>query len=113
MDGEPGDFTVSEGHEHPLVYIEIFMGIFIVYIDKIRPLFHFDRTKFKVSLDIKIINCNGIKNMAHLVMLVIFHVNVITCQNFNLPHIYCIFAEKISFLEMKNFKLVAWYLNMV
>ncbi len=27
-------------------------------------------------------------------MLVIFHVNVITCQNFNLPHIYRIFIEK-------------------
>jgi hypothetical protein len=56
------------------------MGIFIVYIGKIRPLSHFDRTKFKVSLDIKIIS---FKNMAHQVMFVIFHVNVIICQNFN------------------------------
>jgi hypothetical protein len=30
-------------------------------------------------------------------MFVIFHVNVIICQNFNLPYIYCIFAKKDSF----------------
>ncbi len=33
--------------------------------------------------------------MAHLAMLVIFNVNAIICQIFNLPHIYHIFAEKI------------------
>jgi hypothetical protein len=37
--------------------------------------------------------------MAHLTMLVIFHVNVITCQNLNLPHIYHIFATEIQFLR--------------
>jgi len=46
-----------------VIYIERFMGIFIIYIGKIRPLFHFDCIKIKVSLDIKIINFNGIKNM--------------------------------------------------
>jgi hypothetical protein len=39
--------------------------------------------------------------MAHLTMLVIFYVDVITCQNFNLSHIYHILAEKIHFLEWK------------
>ncbi len=37
--------------------------------------------------------------MAHLVMLVIFHVNVIIYQNFNLSHIYHIFTEKPHFLK--------------
>jgi len=41
-------------------------------------------------------------------MLVIFHVNMITCQIFNLPHIYCIFVEKNHFL-----KLITWYPNMI
>jgi hypothetical protein len=48
--------------------------------------------------------------MDHLIMLVIFYVNVITCQNFNLPHIYHIFVEKT---HLKNFKLITWYPNMV
>jgi len=39
--------------------------------------------------------------MAHLVVLVIFHVNVITYQIFNLPHIYHIFVEKTHFLRYK------------
>jgi hypothetical protein len=34
-------------------------------------------------------------------MLVIFHVNVIICQIFNLPHIYRIFAEKLIFWNEK------------
>jgi hypothetical protein len=65
----------------------------------IGPLFHFDYINSKVSLVIKIINFNENIKMAHLAMLVIFHVNVITCQNFNLPHIYYIFAEKNHFLK--------------
>jgi hypothetical protein len=32
--------------------------------------------------------------MVDLAMVVIFHVNAIICPNFNLPHIYHIFAEK-------------------
>jgi hypothetical protein len=32
-------------------------------------------------------------------MLIIFHVNVIICQIFNLPHIYYIFAKKSHFLK--------------
>jgi hypothetical protein len=64
------------------------MGIFIIYIGIIGPLSHFDCTNFKVSLVIKIISFRGIKNMAHLAMLLILHVNVITCQSFNLPHIF-------------------------
>jgi hypothetical protein len=51
--------------------------------------------------------------MAHLAMFVIFHVNVITCQFFNLSHICCIFARKNSIFEMKIFKLITWYPNMV
>jgi hypothetical protein len=35
--------------------------------------------------------------MSHLIMFVIFYVDEITCQNFNLLHIYPIFAEKIIF----------------
>jgi len=34
-------------------------------------------------------------------MLVIFYVDVISCQNFNLPHIYCIFAGKNSIFGKK------------
>jgi hypothetical protein len=34
-------------------------------------------------------------------MLVIFYVDVITCQNFNLPHIYYILVEKTHFLKWK------------
>ncbi len=70
------------------------MSIFIIYIGIIRLVSHFDYT-----LVIKTINFNGIKKMTHLVKLVIFHVNVITCQFFNLPHIYCLFVEKTQFLK--------------
>jgi len=35
--------------------------------------------------------------MAHLIMLVIFYVDVIIYQNFNLLQIYHIFAKKIIF----------------
>ncbi len=62
-----------------MIYIERSMGIIIIYIGIIRPLSHFDNINFKASLVIKIINFNGIENMAHLIMFVIFHVNVITC----------------------------------
>jgi len=84
-----------------IIYIEGSMNIFIVYIGIIGPLFHFDYINFKVSLVIKIIHFNEIEKMAHLAMLVIIHVNVITCQNFNLPHIYCIFVGKTYFLRWK------------
>jgi hypothetical protein len=70
------------------------MGIFIIYIGMIRPLFHFDYIILKVSLVIKIISFNGILKIAHLAMLVILHVNVIIYQNLNLPHIYHIFTGK-------------------
>ncbi len=75
------------------------MNIFILYIDIIGPLSCFDYTIFKVSLVIKIIKFNENLKMAHLVMLVIFHVNVIICQIFNLPHIYHIFVEKNHFFK--------------
>jgi hypothetical protein len=39
--------------------------------------------------------------MTFLAMLVIFYVDVIFCQNFNLPHIYRIFAENIHCLKWK------------
>jgi hypothetical protein len=51
--------------------------------------------------------------MAHLAMIVIFHVNVTICQIFNLPHIYHILVLKKSFFKMKIFKLITWYSNMV
>jgi hypothetical protein len=40
--------------------------------------------------------------MAHLAMLIIFHVNMTTCQNFNLLHIF------LTFLQMKllNYNLL-------
>jgi hypothetical protein len=69
------------------------MGVFMIYIGIIGPLFFFYYTNFKYVLIIKIINFNEIKNTAYLNMLVIFHVNMITCQKFNLPHIYFIFIE--------------------
>jgi hypothetical protein len=75
------------------------MNIYIIYIGIIRPLFHFDSINFKVSLVIKIINFKRIFKMAHLTMFVIFHVNGITCQIFNLPHIYHIFVERIYSLK--------------
>jgi hypothetical protein len=46
--------------------------------------------------------------MAYLVMFFIFHVNLITSQNFNLSHIYHIFAKKNPFFEMNFFELVTW-----
>jgi hypothetical protein len=74
------------------------MSIFIIYIGIIGPQSCFDYTNFKASLVIKIININE-KKMAHLVMLVIFYVDVIFHQNFNLPHIYRIFVQKTHFLR--------------
>jgi len=38
--------------------------------------------------------------MAHLTMFVIFHANVIICQNSNLPHIYHIFTENLQISHM-------------
>jgi hypothetical protein len=70
-----------------IIYIGGSMGIFIVYIGIIGPSSHFNYTNFKVSLVIKEINLSGIFKMTHLAMLVNFHVNVVTCQNFNLPHL--------------------------
>jgi hypothetical protein len=87
-----------------IIYIEISMNIFIVYIGIIGPLSRFRYTNFKASLIIKIINFNGIFKMAHVAMCVIFHVNVIICQIFNLSHIYCIFVEKPHLLD-ENFQI--------
>jgi hypothetical protein len=75
------------------------MIIFIIYIGIIGPKSHFDFIDFRASLAIKIINFNIIFEMSHLAMLVIFYVKVITCQIFNLPHIYGSFIEKIHFLR--------------
>jgi len=43
-----------------IIYIEGSMGVFIIYIGIIGPLFRFDYTNFKVSLVIKKINFNKI-----------------------------------------------------
>jgi 23S rRNA maturation-related 3'-5' exoribonuclease YhaM len=37
--------------------------------------------------------------MSHIAMLVIFYENVISCQSFNLLHIYRKFVEKTHFLN--------------
>jgi len=42
--------------------------------------------------------------MAHLAMLIIFYVDVIFCQNFNLPHIYHIFVD-FNFFWNENFQI--------
>jgi hypothetical protein len=65
----------------------------------VKSVSHFNYINLKASLVIKIISFNEIKKMAHVVMLVIFYVNVITCQFFNLSHIYWIFVEKNHFLD--------------
>jgi hypothetical protein len=70
-----------------------------MYIGIIRPQSRFHCINFRASLVIKIINLNENFKMAHLVMLFIFYVDAIYCQNFNLPHIYHIFAEKAHFLK--------------
>jgi hypothetical protein len=77
------------------------MSIFIIYIGVIGPQSCFYYTNFKASLVIKIINFNELKKKTHLSMLVVFYVDVISYQNFNLSHIFHIFAQKNSFFEMK------------
>jgi hypothetical protein len=80
-------------------YIERSMNIFRIYISIIGPLTHFDCTNFKVSLVIKnLISMKFLKG-PYSYMLVIFHANAITCQYFNLKHIYHIFAKKTHFLK--------------
>jgi hypothetical protein len=82
-----------------IIYIEGSMSIFIIYIGIIGPWSHFNCINFRASLIIKIISFNEIKKMVHIAMLFIFYVDVIFCQNFNLPHIYRILAEKTHFLK--------------
>jgi len=84
-----------------IIYIEGSISIFIIYISIIRAWFHFDYTNFRASLVIKIINFSEFLKMAHRGMFFIFYVDVIFCQNFNLPHIYHIFAQKTHFLKWK------------
>jgi len=79
------------------MYVERSMSIFIIYIDIIWPRSHFDCTSFKASLTIIILNYNENLKMTQLTMFVIFYVDVITCQIFNLLHIYCNFAKKLIF----------------
>jgi len=82
-----------------IIYIEGSMNIFILHIAIIGPLFHFDCNNFKASLVIKIMNFNDNLKMAHLAKLVIFHVNVNTCQIFYfLAYVYRIFVKKAHFL---------------
>jgi hypothetical protein len=93
-----------------IFYIERSMNILIIYIDIIRPFSCFDCTNFMVSLIIKIINFNEIKNgpsnyACHLLcgcdFLTIFQFNT------HLSHL----CYKNPFFEMKNFKLITWYPN--
>jgi hypothetical protein len=92
-------YHLNNNNKFHVIYIERSMSTFIIYIGIISSLSCFDCTNFSISLIIKIINFNGIKNMTHLSMLVIFHVNMITYHNFNLSHIYHIFSEKTHFLK--------------
>jgi hypothetical protein len=55
------------------------MSIFIIYIGIIQPQYRFNYTNFKVSLIIKIINFNEFFKKSHVIVLVIFYMNVITC----------------------------------
>ncbi len=75
-----------------IIYIKGSMNIFIVYIGIIGSQSCFYYTNFKI------INFNEILKRAHLTMLVIFYVDVIICQIFNLSHIYRIFLGKTHFL---------------
>jgi hypothetical protein len=75
------------------------MNIFIIDIGIIGPKSCFDYINFRTSLVIKNNQFEWNKKNGPSSFLVIFYVNVITCQNFNLSHIYCIFAEKIHFLK--------------
>jgi hypothetical protein len=51
--------------------------------------------------------------MAHLAKLVIFHVNVNTCQNFNLPHMFIAFLLKKLIFWDEKFQINKWYPNMI
>jgi hypothetical protein len=82
-----------------IIYVEGSMSIFIIYIGIKRPQSHCDCTNFKASFAIIIINFNEILKMVHLTMFVIFYVDVISCQIFNLLHIYHIFAGITHFLK--------------
>ncbi len=95
-----------------IIYIEGPLSIYIIYIGIIRPQSCLESTKFRASLVIEIINFNEIKKTAHLAMLVIFYVDVIFSQIFNLPHIIASLLKKL-FFRMKIYKLVTWYPNMV
>jgi hypothetical protein len=85
-----------------IIYIEGYMNIFIIHIGIVGPLSCFNYINFKASLIIKIINSNEIFKMAHLVMLVVFHVNVIICQIFNLPNIYHIFVKEKKKIQINH-----------
>jgi len=80
-----------------IIYVERSMSIFIVYIGIIRPEYHFDYTNIKVPIAIIKINFNENLKMAYLTIFVIFYVDVINCQIFNLLHIYRIFAKNLIF----------------
>jgi len=51
--------------------------------------------------------------MAHLIMLVIFHVNAQLLVKFSIYHTFITSFLKNSFFKMKIFKLITWYPNMV
>jgi hypothetical protein len=70
-----------------------------------------DYINIKVSLVIKMNIFHRILNKAIVAMLVTFHVNVIVCQNFNLPHTYCV-CVCVCFNEMKAFNFFTWFTNM-
>jgi hypothetical protein len=93
-----------------IIYIERSMNIFIIYIGIIGSRSHFDYINFKASLVIKIINFNEIKNspssyVCHLLCDFLSKFQFTT----HLLHL----CSKISFFDMKIYKLITWYPNMV
>ncbi len=89
------------------------MNIFTIYIGIIKPLFCFDCTNFKVSVIIKIINFNEI--LKNGLFNYVYHLPCECDYLSNFQIITHLFNHcwKKSFFEMKNFKLVTWYPNMV
>jgi hypothetical protein len=96
-----------------IIYIEGSMSIFIIYIGIIGPQSHFDCTNFRASLVIKIINFNEIKKIGpssyacHLLCGCDF------LSKFQFTTHLLHLCSKNSFFELKIYKLIKWYPNMV
>jgi hypothetical protein len=96
-----------------IIYIKRFMSIFIIYIGIIGPQSHFDCINFKASLVIKIINFNEIKKKGPSSYACHFLCGCDFLLNFQFTTHLLHFCSKNSFFEMKIYKLITWYPNMV